>query len=104
MNGHGTILRIDIEETTSLFMHAKESCKILKKCADKFMKWFLTWVYDIYVLIFTQNFFVLNYVSFLFSISTSKKNKYFTYTDIQYLCFNIFVIWERSISFSKEIK
>jgi len=38
MNGHGTILRIDIEETTSLFMHAKESCKILKKCADKFMK------------------------------------------------------------------
>jgi len=38
MNGHGSILRIDIEETTSLFMHAKESCKILKKCADKFMK------------------------------------------------------------------
>lgn len=38
MNGHGSILRKDIEETTSLFMHAKESCKILKKCADKFMK------------------------------------------------------------------
>lgn len=38
MNGHGSILRSDIEETTSLFMHAKESSKILKKCADKFMK------------------------------------------------------------------
>lgn len=38
LNGHSSILRTDIEETTSLFMHAKESSKILKKCADKFMK------------------------------------------------------------------
>lgn len=38
LNGNNSILRSDIEETTSLFMHAKESSKILKKCADKFMK------------------------------------------------------------------
>lgn len=38
MNNHNSILRVDIEETSSLFMHAKDSSKILKKRADKFMK------------------------------------------------------------------
>lgn len=38
MNGHGSILQSDIIESESIFMHAKESAKVLKKHAKKFMK------------------------------------------------------------------